>query len=461
MKKRGLGIFGKLFLYTLIFIIIVFFITVAVFAGQLQSAYDEGRKQQLRNAFQTMINEIEANPESDMIDVATRFHETNTSLDFTIQSTDGTIIFETGKLYPEIKTNVNLPQKTDGDVIFNSFSYIYPLENGATLYAFYSQSDSSFLLDIIQKTALILGILFIFSIIGAAIFARRISNPIKRLAIETTSMAALQDVEKMKLRNDEIGLLQHNVYAMYDELKNTILKLENEIDYKNKLEESQRYFFSAASHELKTPIAAMSALIEEMLEKLVEPEEYPSHLKECMMMISFQKKLISELLEIVRLTDGRIINEPKIHSLSKLIDEILPVYKTLAIANNQNIIVKINPDAVCYVDSSVFTRVVSNVLLNAVQNSPAGASITLQDFQLHEKNIELHISNSDAKIDEEVLEKIYEPFFRADKARSRNQGQSGLGLTIVKRSLDAVDIPFVLENTNMGVVFKMTLPKID
>lgn len=72
---------------------------------------------------------------------------------------------------------------------------------------------------------------------------------------------------------------------MYEALKSSIAQLETEIVREREMEESQRYFFSAASHELKTPIAAMSALVEEMLEGMVDAEGYPDSLRKCMKMI--------------------------------------------------------------------------------------------------------------------------------------------------------------------------------
>jgi two-component system sensor histidine kinase VanS len=57
------------------------------------------------------------------------------------------------------------------------------------------------------------------------------------------------------------------------------------------------------------------------------------------------------------------------------------------------------------------------------------------------------------------MTKLFEPFFRMDQARSRGSGHSGLGLTIVKRTLDRLEIPFSLENTDIGILFWMRLPK--
>jgi two-component system sensor histidine kinase VanS len=79
-------------------------------------------------------------------------------------------------------------------------------------------------------------------------------------------MSNLKTVPPPRPRNDEIGQLAGDVYKMYQALQVTIGQLETEFAREKEMEENQRYFFAAASHELKTPIAAASALLEGMLE---------------------------------------------------------------------------------------------------------------------------------------------------------------------------------------------------
>jgi two-component system sensor histidine kinase VanS len=69
------------------------------------------------------------------------------------------------------------------------------------------------------------------------------------------------------------------------------------------------------------------------------------------------------------------------------------------------------------------------------------------------------VLNTGARIDEALLPKLFDPFYRVDKARSRKSGRNGLGLTIVQKTLKAMDIDFALENTPDGVLFRMDLPK--
>ncbi|MCL2479120.1 MAG: ATP-binding protein, partial [Treponema sp.] len=103
-------------------------------------------------------------------------------------------------------------------------------------------------------------------------------------------------------------------------------------------------------------------------------------------------------------------------------------------------------------DRDLLQRVLSNVIGNAVQNTPEGGIIKIQSEE--HKNLRLNILNTGAHIPDEVIARIFEPFFRIDIARTGNTG-SGLGLAIVKKALDRMAVPFALENCPEGVIFRM------
>ncbi|MDR3119885.1 MAG: HAMP domain-containing histidine kinase [Clostridiales bacterium] len=305
--------------------------------------------------------------------------------------------------------------------------------------------------DFTRNTIIALAILLPVSAIGAALFARSMANPIKKLAADTTKMSKLQFVSAPAKRADEIGQLSDDVHKMYEALK---LKIERE----KEMEENQRYFFSAVSHELKTPIAAVGSILEGMLANVIRPTEYPEYLKKCLNMMNTQSKLISEILEIIRLDDNRIAPKNEAVRLKSAVEAILPPYQTLADARAQTISVSIPETQTCVLDRNMFCRALSNVLMNAVQNTPGQGEIRIWSEAPGGRTVRLNILNTNAHIDESDLPKLYEPFYRVDKARSRAQNRSGLGLTIVKKTLDCMAIPFSLENRGGDVVFWLDLP---
>ncbi len=383
-REKGLGIFGKIFIYTLTLLILIITTLALFFGGQVNLIFQKSQ---------------------------TYFIEAPLG-DSNIQD-DGTGIID-GKVFE-------------------------PAKEISDMYA-----------DFVTKTIIALVLLLSVSVFAAAIFARSMANPIKKLAADTTKMSKLEFVAPPATRRDEIGQLANDVYKMYETLK-------LEIDREKEMEENQRYFFSAVSHELKTPIAATGSILEGMLANVVKPLEYPEYLKKCVNMMTLQRKLISEILEIVRLDDKKI--DPKLENvnLKSVIESVLSVHQTLADTKMQTVTVSVPDTLTCLLDQNLFSRALSNILINAVQNTPEQGHIRIWCEEQINQTIRLHILNPNAHIDEKSLPKLYEPFYRIDKARSRSQNRNGLGLTIVKKTLDCMGIPFSLENKGKDVVFWMDL----
>jgi two-component system sensor histidine kinase VanS len=435
------GMFRKIFFYTLLFLVVVIGITAALFSQQFVSFYDTRQLQQLNTAFQPLTYSLNNKTIEEVIKISTEFYERNQSFTFSIETADEEIIYSTPGM--EKSTQQTL---------------LMALPQGLVLRVVGLQTGSDTVKAMVEKTLFALAILLIIGTIGAALFARGITKPIRKLAEDTHKMAALEDVSISAYGRDEIGRLGRDVHNMYEKLKQTINALEKEIDRVHEMEETQRYFFSAASHELKTPIAAASVMVEGMLSDIGEYKNHPKYLRECMKMLKAQGKIISEIMDIVNLSDGMILPSPERINLCELIDSILPEYHTLAERKEQTIDTAISDDIYCYADQDWLGRVISNILMNAVQNSPEQERIRIWSDEKTDA-FTLYFLNTGVTIEKEIMGKLFEPFFRADKARSNSSGRSGLGLTIVKKLLDAMNIPFSLDNSDEGVLFMLELKK--
>jgi len=96
--------------------------------------------------------------------------------------------------------------------------------------------------------------------------------------------------------------------------------------------------------------------------------------------------------------------------------------------------------------------------MNAIQNSPRGESIRIWSEVQGEDTLRVSVLNTNAFIDDETKAKLFEPFYRVDQARNRSDARGGLGLTIVKRILDSLEVPFGIEMRQTDVVFWMDIP---
>jgi two-component system, OmpR family, sensor histidine kinase VanS len=424
MKKKGQRIFFKIFTYTVLFVLLICLTAVLLFWRQFLSFYRREQVRQLSESFQpiiTTITEKGRTPE-EMEIYARAFADSNQSFRFQILGKDGNVLFTTvgstdGELpsYKQIAirtTTVISDQIPSGKIPIGQI----PIEssgdakNSFVFTGYGPQIDYDAL---VLRSLLGVSIMLAIAVLGAFIFARKITKP-----------------------------------------------LEDEIIRERTIEENQRLFFSAASHELKTPIAAARALVESMIAGVGDYKDHPRYLRECLRTLDSQAHLVSEILEIVKLSDanagtasgGLADTESQATSLdlADLGRTVLAEYRPMA--EQRGLLIQGDfPSVSIKANRNLLQRVLSNVIANAVQNTPEGGTIRIESVE--GKNLRLSITNTEARIPEEGISRLFEPFYRLDTARTRHGTQSGLGLVIVKKALDRMGFPFALENSSEGVVF--------
>ena len=472
-NKNYFGIFGKVFLYTMLILLLITGSMFLFFSNQIKSTVTVTQQRQTSEVFLPLLEQLRGKTNDEIIAFAEDFYKRNTSFSFCFTTLDGEVLFQTEDFEYEdvfdglpggtIKFSANTVGNDNFMVALgksneNRAVFLTSSDNGLRLYVASTFSGTSVYAEILERAAWVFGLMLLVSVLAAFIFARRIAKPIQKVSDDTRAMSLLLHVEPPKERSDEIGTLSKDVYAMYGRLKSTIHDLETEVEHVKRLEENQRYFFSAASHELKTPIAATGAIIEGILGEVISPDEYPAYLRECMKLIDEQNKLVSEILELVKLGGETPISEKESVNLREHLDDVLETLSPFIEAKEHSLVLDVPDDIVCLLNSGLFSNALSNVLLNAVQNSPNGSEIRI--FAEDAKDlVRLAVWNGGVEIPENLLLKLYEPFFRADEARTSGKGRSGLGLAIVKKSLELMDVDFSIENADGGVLFMMCIPK--
>jgi two-component system sensor histidine kinase VanS len=409
--KRNSGFF-KIFLYTAIFAFLLIGVTACLFSAQITSYYRTQNANHVTRSYSRLVNALKST--DDIPAAATRFAERNQSLEFTIRSKDGAILFTTSS-NPDARGGAEENAQSDlapgGDLSGRAPGILPPL----TVYScdaydvLASYADVSYdYSGLIKRVLAVLFAILALSLFAAFIYARQ------------------------------------------------ILKLKYEVEREQQLAEAQRYFFSAASHELKTPIAATGALLEGMLAGVGDYKDHAKYLRECLKLTETQSGLVSDMLEIISITDGQITPVPENASLRRLIDSLLPEYQPIAKSGGLRMATDIPDDLIVLADRKMLKRALSNVILNAVQNTQCGGEV-----KIYTDNLTLCVLNTGAAIPENELPKLFDPFYRVDKARNQKDGRSGLGLAIVKKSLAAMKIKFSLKNTPDGVLFRMDLPQAE
>lgn len=467
---KRFGIFPKVFLYTTLFLVAVIAITIGLFYQQFTEFYNVQQMRQLRMNYQSLYDELlEADWDRARIyEIAQRFADGNQTFNFRIIDEVENPLFITrargliglndtevnnfGTVY-NFRTHEWVQQHRefrtqstqDSTMIFSFGGYTVVAENLTPTFE---------TVELIPRLAFAFASIMIIALIGAAVFARQMTIPIKRIATDTKKMTLLLPIEAPERRYDEIGDLSRDVHDMYRKLKETIEMLEDENIRRKEMEESQRYFFSAASHELKTPISATRVVLEGMLAGVGDYSNHPKYLNECIKLMDEQSKTIYEILEIVNL-DGHYAPNPEKIKIKETIISLLKVPMAYAHEQEISIDISISEDLYYYADARLLNKALSNVLINAVQNTSKHGNIRIYSEECT-NGTKLCILNA-GHINEEHLPLLFDPFYRMDKARSRKTGRTGLGLTIVKKSLDILNVDFGLENTNNGVLFWMKI----
>jgi len=223
------------------------------------------------------------------------------------------------------------------------------------------------------------------------------------------------------------------IFGDNSERNGTLIAL-NDITHIKKLENIRQDFVSNVSHELKTPITSIQGYVETLLDgELDNPDEIKNFLRIIKKHTSRLKAIIEDLLSLSRLEQGANINEINFENMN--IKDILTTAVQACEQKAQIESIKIaftcDDNIKCRVNHLLIEQAIINLIDNAVKYSEQGSNIFIEAFKMPEEVI-IKVQDYGCGIPEENLPRIFERFYRVDKARSRKLGGTGLGLAIVK-----------------------------
>ncbi len=270
------------------------------------------------------------------------------------------------------------------------------------------------------------GITLVFCTILAFLISRHFTRPLIAMGGMANAMAELDFSKKYEgTAKDEIGQLGQSINRL----------LECEIREKEKIDEMRREFIINVSHELKTPIALIQGYAEGLREGIAEtPEDREYYCTTITDEAARMNKMVMQLLSLSKLELGR--EQPTLTDLE--LDELLAdaVSKTALLANAKELTVQRMPSGLTIrSDFGLLEQVVGNYLTNAIRYTPAGGQIRLS-AERGANGVTIRVMNEGEGVSEAELPLIWEKFYRTDKARSRESGGTGVGLSIVKATAE-------------------------
>lgn len=319
---------------------------------------------------------------------------------------------------------------------------------------------------LIQMAPCILLVLLAFSLLCALVYSRYITHPIVRLSGIAGKMAELDFHWKCaERRQDEIGALGRSLNRMAGRLSAALSQLEtanralqDEVARERELDRQRMAFFSAASHELKTPVTILKGQLTGMLEGIGVYQNREKYLLRALRVTGRMEALTSEMLSISRMESGSLSFRQEPLELAVLIGRQLALDTGLLEQRGQRLVSSLTPDITVTGDSSLLAKAVGNLLSNASLYSPSGAEIRVW-CGLMEGLPALTVENTNAQIGEESLPHLFEAFFREEDSRSRSTGGSGLGLYLVKMILDRHGASCEIANSADGVMAVVRFPR--
>ncbi len=332
----------------------------------------------------------------------------------------------------------------------SSFLIRSPLESIQT-----SVELSNRFLFIVGSIVLVVGVLI------AWFFSNRLTRPIQELTALSDRMANLDFEEKYTSGGkNEIGVLGDNFNRMSEKLESTISELKSannslqkDIEQREENEKMQNEFLGNVSHELKTPIALIQGYAEGLKEDVNEDPESRDYY--CDVIIDEAKRMnemVRQLLALNELEFGNKEVEFERFDLTELIRGVLQSMEILTQQKQATVIFDQETPVYVWSDEYQTEQVVRNYISNAL-NHLDGDRVVEVKIRVEDGKARTSVFNTGAPIPEEDLDRIWDKFYKVDKAHSSEYGGNGIGLSIVKAVMESLRQPYGVINYDNGVEF--------
>jgi len=279
------------------------------------------------------------------------------------------------------------------------------------------------------------------------IYSRFVTRPIRQMAAVTTTMQRLEKGAHYPVSSsDEIGVLGRNINELYQNLWQTIRSLEYENKRITQLEKEKIAFLRAASHELKTPLAALRIMLENTQLNIGEYKNRDQYLAESVAQVDRLAAMVNDVLRSGSVAEQALRQEKRLR-IDKLIAEVVADYTLLAKTRSMTFMVNTEPTTI-RANRDMMRHVISNLVSNAVRHGDAGSVITITCDQR-----ELAIENACKPLTKQQLQHVFDPFYRSNATTKQHADSSGIGLYTVKMLLGTKGLDYDFTPHGRGMRF--------
>ena len=455
---KRLKLFPKTFLVSIGLFAALIILVHALVYTLMPQFYLQQKERQAANNLATLTTELRGKSAEEMRRISQEFAQVkNVNITLTIDGRDQyfqgfqsiNIVTDSGK-----SVDTSVVKIADGQTV-NPRSVI--LQQGSVANSQGQTIAVKLLADVAPVTQAKLATLHIlpYTMIGSLLvalvfsylYSRFVTRPIRQMAAVTTTMQRLEKGAHYPVNSrDEIGVLGRNINELYQNLWQTIRSLEHENKRITQLEKEKIAFLRAASHELKTPLAALRIMLENMQLNIGEYNNRDQYLAESVAQIDRLAAMVNDILRSGSVAEQALCQEKRLR-IDKLVAEVVDDYTLLAKTRGMTFTVDARPTTI-RANPDMIRHVISNLVSNAVRHGDAGSVITITCDQ-HE----LAIENACKPLTKRQLQHIFDPFYRSNATTKQHADSSGIGLYTVKMLLDVKGLDYDFTPHGRGMRF--------
>lgn len=285
----------------------------------------------------------------------------------------------------------------------------------------------------------LLGGVVTYFIVGHAL------KPLRKIADKMEEVQA-QNLSDSRLEENEVKEL-NQISVSYNKM---LERLSEAFDV-------QRQLTANAAHELRTPLSLMQVQLD--LYHSTQHKHNDECTEQTITMVMEQNEKLSKMIKtLLDMSELQSVERDDIIMVDALVEEVIADLEPLAIEKNIRLIGNCRNANMQGSDILIY-RVVYNLVENAIKYNHSGGQVTVTSYQ-KDKNVYLSVEDTGSGIPRELKERVFEPFFRVDKSRSRELGGVGLGLALVHEIVRAHDGSItVKDNPSGGTIFEVVLPQ--
>lgn len=246
-------------------------------------------------------------------------------------------------------------------------------------------------------------------------------------------------------------------HSRKDEIRELAIEIEHMVQQLNRYDQRQQQFLSSTSHELKTPLATMQLIVENLQHVREDSSTHNDFLNDLSVQINKMRRIVQNLIDVNRMAEKPL--EKQELSLADLENHIREHFQWIA-EEKQIELCFYSSDTKIEADRDLFLRAADNLVSNALRYSDTNSRVTVSLLASPTTGaVEFSVCDKGIGIPEDELPHIFEPFYRSNEASSWNQEGSGLGLMIVKQIADRHDCHLQVESqSGKGTCVKMIFP---